>query len=228
MTQSTVGRASTSGQTAAPVVRLPTGMRQRDDLEMVGMLPVHEKKREVAKRNAANCASGANATDHLADRGMGGDQIDRRFDLGPQPVAKAGALTLVPADVLSELLFRLGIGTDSGTHRPKMSRSIRARTSDQSEVARVPASTAAQRRSISAAHASSMSVCTSGSRLSRSRAAMSARSDSGRLSTCSRSAVVSLMMVNSTVTLGSLRQAPAPARAAAASPGAAARAARGG
>jgi hypothetical protein len=67
--------------------------------------------------------------------------------------------------------------------QPKISFSIRRRTSSQSEPAVRPESRSAHRRSISAAHAASTASSFASSRLSKSRVAMRARSPSGSKST---------------------------------------------
>ncbi len=73
-----------------------------------------------------------------------------------------------------KLFFRRGVRAYGARHRPKISRSLRARTSFP-----IARRQAAQRCSISAAQASSTSLCVASSRLSTSRAAILALSCSG-------------------------------------------------
>jgi hypothetical protein len=80
------------------------------------------------------------------------DQVKNLLDLGPKRVAEPCALSFVANDRVTKLGFGFGIETNYH-HRPKISLSIRRRTSAQSEVTASPESSAAHRRSISAAQA---------------------------------------------------------------------------
>ena len=151
----------------------------------------------MTKWNSAHSSRHSNAPYDFANRRMRRNQRDCRLNLGPESVAQAGALSFVPSDVVSEVGIRFVIRSYRLHQRPKMSLSIRARTSFQSELASVPASMAAHLRSIFAAQASSTSRCASGFRLSRIPVAISARSFTGRLRTCSSRAAVSFISVRS-------------------------------
>src|SRR5437773_1763502 len=104
----------------------------------------------MAKRQAPYCRTDANPAHDFANCRISGDQIDRCLNFRPQPVAQPGALTVIPSNVVTKLRLGFGSWPDRLRHLPKSSRSIRARTSFQSEVDSVPASTAAHLFSISA------------------------------------------------------------------------------
>src|SRR5213075_743311 len=108
---------------------------------------VHEQERETAERKPAHNSSRSYAGNRLANPGVAGDQTNRGRQVGQQRPAQPVASGFIPPDVVSKLLFGFVVRPYE-LHRPRMSLSIRARTSFQSEVPNVPASTAAHLLSI--------------------------------------------------------------------------------
>ena len=109
----------------------------------------------------------------------------------PETLGQLRALGTVPVKLRSNLELGELIRTN-GRHRPNISLSIRCRTTSQSLVMANPASTAAQRRSISAAQAPSTSPSEVERKLLNNWAAISARSCSGRSSALASNSSASL------------------------------------
>ena len=145
-------------QPITPISWLSAGMGQRHNLKIILIFAVYQAKREMAKRNLSNTSPRCNTVHRFTDRRVRGDQVDRGLYLRPKPIAESRALGLVPSNVVTKFFFGFSVRANRPRHRPKISRSMRARTSFQSLVWSSPESTAAQRRSISAAQAASTSA----------------------------------------------------------------------
>jgi hypothetical protein len=154
-------------------------MRKRDQFQIIVELAIDDKEREASKWKPANALHATDSWDDAACPGMVRDELHDVLNLAPQAVSKARAFRFIPMQVVANLRFCSLSRSDRFPHRPKISRSIRCRTSFQSDATLSPASVAAQRRSTSSAQSSSMAGSVPESRLSSRRAASSARSDSG-------------------------------------------------
>ena len=163
----------------SPVIRLAAHMGQSDNLNVGVMLPIDNEERKVSKWKASHRAPNAWSHNPSADARVFTHYSKDGLNVVPKTIRKLRLSRTVAAKLIKDLFLGELIKPDGLTHRPKISRSTRRRTSFQSVVTAVPASTAAQRLSISATHASSMSPSEGSAKLSRSLAAMSARSCSG-------------------------------------------------
>jgi hypothetical protein len=149
----------------------------RDDLEIFVSFTIDHEEREATHRYASHDPASSNLR-HSTDPRVFLNQMKNNRDLAPEFVAETDALFFVANDGAAKLGFGFRLETDR-LHLPKISLSIRRRTSAQSEVTASQESRAAHRRSISAAQAASTLASTSESRLWISLAAISARSLSG-------------------------------------------------
>src|SRR6266852_2600955 len=111
-------------------------MRERDDLDVVFAFPIDEEERKTPQRKAAYAA--LRARHGRANLWMVRNQRGDILNLAPQPIAESCSLVFVPPDFRAYLSFRDVVGTNRLRHRPKISRSIRWRTSFQSDVTARP------------------------------------------------------------------------------------------
>lgn len=149
------------------------------NLNLGVLLAVHDGVRKPTQWQAACAAFGGHMWNGCAKTWMALDQLQRVLNLGEEPSAKSGALLFVPRHGRTEFVSGGVLDTEALVHLRRISASIWRRTSSQSVLPVVPASSAAHRRSISVAHASSISAASPSramSRLSINRAAISARS----------------------------------------------------
>jgi hypothetical protein len=136
----------------------------------------------------------SDARNDSTDRWMRRDQADRVLDFIQELLPKAGAPAFIPSNFGPDLRLGVGVRPNRLPQRPRISTSIWRRTSSQSAPTVRPLSRSAHRRSISAAHAASTSSSRVLSRLSRSRAATSARCPCGsrRASSITRSILLAM------------------------------------
>ncbi len=160
-------------------------MCNRNHMKVVTPLSIHHKVREVTKQNTPGTISSPYARNHTANPWMPQDQLKQASRFGKELRAQSLLQHLIPRHNPPQFLLSRRINTEV-FHFASNSFSMRWRTSCHSERVVAPASTAAQRRSISVAQASSTSGSTSRSRLSNKRAASSARWSWGRESTSSK------------------------------------------
>ena len=171
-------------------------MSQRHDLQVVRMFAVDDEVREVAQGKSSDLAVNSDAWNFFSGRRVFRDHLHRMLNVLPETLGQMLALSAVPVKFRRNLELGELIRTN-GRHRPNISLSIRRRTSSHSLVVANPASTAAQRRSISAAHAASTSPSEVARKLFNNRAAISARSCSGRSSALASNSSASLIRVYS-------------------------------
>ncbi|HEV8432083.1 MAG TPA: hypothetical protein VGR95_01635 [Thermoanaerobaculia bacterium] len=69
-----------------PIVRLPSYMCERDDLQVVGPIAVDHEEGKVSQWKTAYAAVGT--PNDFADRRMFGDEIHNRLYVVPEPVAQ--------------------------------------------------------------------------------------------------------------------------------------------
>ena len=120
---------------------------------MIGMLAVDDEEREVSQWKPSDRATHAGKPDDSANLRIVRDQLRNGLNVRPKPVAEAHTLAFIPTDLVKDLLLSKLVRTNRLCHLPKISRSTRSRNSLQPDVPASPASTAAQRRSISSNHA---------------------------------------------------------------------------
>src|SRR5258706_10294636 len=142
---------------------------------MVRMLAIDQDEREMAQRKSSYCSLAPNPH-NFTDLWVRENQFAGSLEVAPKTVAQARTLALIPSELMNHFSLGEKVGPNRLCHLPKTSRSTRRRKSSQSEVTNSPASTAAQRRSISSIQAPSTSASCCSSRLSSNRAARSARS----------------------------------------------------
>jgi len=165
-----------------PVSRLAAVVSEGDDLDLRLSLPVNDGVRKPTQWQAPRTAFARYLRDVPAKTRMALDQFQRALNLGKEFCAKSGAFLFVPSDGRAEFVSGRFLNAEALPHLRRISASIWRRTSFQAVVPVVPASSAAHRRSISAAHASwtPAASLSRASRLSISRVAISARSCSER------------------------------------------------
>ena len=125
------------------------------------------------------------ARNRYTETRMALDQLRDAFNLNEELLAESGLFVFVPRNNRPQFIASCVLDTDRFAHLRRISALIWRRTSSQSVVPVVPASSAEHRRSISAAQAASTSAASPSattSRLSINRAAISARSCSERAS----------------------------------------------
>lgn len=108
-------------------------MRHCDDLDVGIALAIDDEVRKTPQRDTAHRRADAHAGHESADRWTFGDQPQALLDLVPELLAEPGSLVLVPGDRVTQLGLRLTVEAQA-LHLPKISRSIRWRTSLQSEL----------------------------------------------------------------------------------------------
>jgi len=152
---------------------------------------VHDLVRKPSYQRAARLAVGR---DRHSDFRVRFNKCEECADLVEELTAEARAPGFVPADRLAEFVGGWLTRADRPRHRPRISRSIRRFTSPQGSNLTVPASIAATRRSISAAHAASAAGSAGPSRLAKSSAATSARASRSRRKASARTASAAFVM----------------------------------
>ena len=182
----TEGDEQRSRLSSHPVPRLLARGCECNDLDVLGSFAIHQVERKPSQKDATRRRFSSYLRYGVPDLRVRSDQRDKSLNLVPQFLSQSRASVFVPPNFGTDFRISGRIRPNGFGQRPKISRSIRRRTSSQSRVVVRPASRSAQRFSISAAHAASTSSSFSRSKLSSRRAATSARSLSGR-SSASRS-----------------------------------------
>ena len=148
-------------------------------------LPIHHKVREIPKQNTPGAIGSSHVRNYATNPWISQNKLKYVSDVCKELRPQTLLLHFIPCHNRPQFLLSRWINTEA-FHFASSSFSRRRRTSCQSERVISPASTAAQRRSISAAQASSASGSISRSRLCSKRMASSARWFSGSESTSSR------------------------------------------
>jgi hypothetical protein len=172
-----------------PVSWLAPIMGEGDDLYFSFRFPVYDSVGKTTQRQASHASFGRHARDGRAETRMALDQLQGTFNFNEEFSAESGLFLFVPRNNRAEFISSRVLDADGLAHLRRISALIWRRTSAQSVVPVVPASNAAHRRSISAAHAASTSAASpsrAASKLSINRAAISARSCSERPSASCR------------------------------------------
>src|SRR3990172_7273066 len=158
-------------------------MGEGDDLYADRPFPIYDGVGKTTQWQAPRAAFGREARDRRAESRMALDQLQGTFNLSEEFAAESWLFVFVPRNNRAEFIFSRVLDTDRLAHLRRISALIWRRTSSQAVVPVVPASSAAHRRSISAAHAASTSAASASeatSKLSINRTAISARSCSER------------------------------------------------
>jgi hypothetical protein len=172
-------------------------MSEGNNLDFGLHFTIYNGVRKTTKWQASRTAFGRHARDQRAETRMVLNQLQGVLNLSEKLPAESGLFLFVPRNNRSEFASSRVLDPDGLAHLRRISALIWRRSSSQLAVPVVPASRAAHRRSISAAHAASTSAASlSGpaSKLSIKRAAISARScsesDSASSNTLSAMAVM--------------------------------------
>src|SRR5215470_3297025 len=158
-------------------------MGESNDLDFDFRFSVDDCVRKPAQWQAPRSAFDCHAWDGHAELRMAFNQLQRAFNIAEKFSAESGASIFVPRDNRPQFVASRVLNAEGFAHLRRISALIWRRTSSQAVVPVVPLSSAMHRRSISAAHAASISAISSSptvSKLSIKRAAMSARSRSER------------------------------------------------
>jgi len=197
-------RSYFSQQTSRSVAVLPVAgpslqMRDRDDHDLVWADAIDYLVGESQDDESARPGVGRDA---CACMGVAFNKVEYVIDSIEQLSAKARPLCFVPAHRRFQFGGRRLAHPDRGRHLPRSSLSIRLLTRSQGSSFAVPASIAATRRSISAAHAAFASGSAGPSRLASNSAASSAR-DSGSSRRASASTAWAVLLMPRSYAAGS-------------------------
>ena len=149
------GEGTASIKPCAPIVRLTACVRQRHYTDVVVVISIDDEQREAPQRNSSGGSPHAGSGHDFPYQGVFRDELERPLNLIPKPHSQVDRARGVVPDVSEDLLVGERVRPNRFTHRPNISRSMRCRSTFQSEVTTSPLSTAAQRRSNSRAQASS-------------------------------------------------------------------------
>jgi hypothetical protein len=133
-------------------------MSEGNDLDFDFGFSVYHNVRKTTQRQASRTAFRRHPRDRRAKTRMPFDQIQSVFDLSEEFVAESGLFIFVPRNNRPEFIPSCVLNPDRFAHLRRISALIWRRTSSHAVVPVVPASKAAHRRSISAAHAASTSA----------------------------------------------------------------------